>query len=112
MRSHPSCDFVIGCGTYSEWKETNRYQRIDNKCHIVHKRSCDYLGGSCEGPSEKLVETDIANCVGSVFCVISNSNKDLSNLNFEYNGASVFELYSSQKGGRKPIYSKTKALFP
>eukprot|EP00112_Aurelia_sp_Birch-Aquarium-sp1_P008450 Seg1931.3 transcript_id=Seg1931.3/GoldUCD/mRNA.D3Y31 product="hypothetical protein" protein_id=Seg1931.3/GoldUCD/D3Y31 len=65
----PSCPICMdtacynnGCGVFSEWKKTEKFQYEKNKCYEVWERTCDDFGGSCEGPSQKVIPTNLTNC--------------------------------------------------
>ena len=66
LKGQTSAHFTSGCGTYSDWKKTNKYQRLNNNCSIVYQRTCDFSGGSCYGPPNKVEQTDVSKCSGIV----------------------------------------------
>jgi len=57
--------YNYGCGTYSEWKNTDYNKTVNGSCVRVQNRVCDYNGGLCDGPSDKLVKAANSSCHGS-----------------------------------------------
>ncbi|XP_065067637.1 uncharacterized protein LOC135693174 isoform X2 [Rhopilema esculentum] len=98
-----------GCGNYSAWNRTQKYVVKGKSCFEVYNRKCDNVGGSCDGPSEKLVPANVSSCMVAERSFVSNNNTCYSVLsNFCDEVSSGFDSANITKCNSTQIWTKAE----